>query len=117
MSKANTPRTPMHELPEPALDEVAQFFQALAEPVRLRLLNLLRGGELKVGELAEAAQMTAANVSRHMSLLQQRGLVQRESRGTSVYYRIADDSIYQLCDFVCGAVARRDAQRIAQRQF
>lgn len=109
-------KLPMHELPDPALDEVAQFFQALAEPTRLRLLNLLRSGELKVGELAQGAQMTAANVSRHMSLLQQRGLVERDSRGTSVYYRIADDSIYQLCDFVCGTVARRHEARDARRR-
>jgi DNA-binding transcriptional ArsR family regulator len=72
-------------------------------------LNQLREGERKVGDLAERAGTTVANVSRHLSLLQQRGIVLREGRGTCVYYRIADPSIYQLCDLVCGQVARRHA--------
>ncbi len=97
----------MTELTEPALDEVASFFQALAEPNRLRLLNLLRDGEQRVGDLAEQTGLTTANVSRHLSLLQQRGLVLRESRGTSAYYRIADAGIYELCDLVCGSLARQ----------
>lgn len=98
-------------LPDAALDEVAAFFQALAEPSRLRLLNLLREGERKVGDLALLAQSTAANVSRHLSLLQARGLVTRTGRGTSVYYAIADPAIYQLCDLVCDRMAQRHAQR------
>lgn len=40
-------------------------------------------------------------------LLTQHGLVRREGRGTAVYYRIADDSVYALCDLVCGSIARR----------
>lgn len=105
----------MHELTDPALDEVAAFFQALAEPNRLRLLNLLRGGEQRVGDLAERTGMTNANVSRHLSLLQQRGLVRRESRGTSAYYCIADPGIYQLCDLVCGSLARQNEAAAKER--
>lgn len=71
----------MHALAPEALEQVAEFFQALSEPSRLRLLNLLREGERKVGELAELAGSTPANVSRHMALLQSRGLVTREGRG------------------------------------
>jgi len=80
----------MHALAPEALEQVAEFFQALSEPSRLRLLNLLREGERKVGELAELAGSTPANVSRHMALLQSRGLVTREGRGNCVYYAIAD---------------------------
>lgn len=98
---------PMEELPLPALEKVAAYFQALAEPTRLRLLNLLRDGERNVGELAQLCGYTAANVSRHLSQLQQQGLVERESRGTSVFYRIADAAVYQLCDLVCGQIARQ----------
>lgn len=96
----------MQGLPPEALDQVAAYFQALSEPTRLRLLNLLRDGERKVGDLALACGYTAANVSRHLALLTQHGLVARESRGTSVYYRIADASVYALCDLVCGNIAR-----------
>jgi DNA-binding transcriptional ArsR family regulator len=96
----------MQDLSKEALETVAAYFQALSEPTRLVLLNLLRGGELNVGQLAQHSGFTPANVSRHMSLLTQQGLVVRESRGTSAYYRIADASVYQLCDLVCGNLAR-----------
>ena len=105
----------MHALAPEALEQVAEFFQALSEPSRLRLLNLLREGERKVGELAELAGSTPANVSRHMALLQSRGLVTREGRGNCVYYAIADPAIYQLCDLVCGSIARQFERTVQER--
>lgn len=96
-----------------ALQQVAAYFQVLAEPTRLQILNLLRDGERNVGELAELCSYTSANVSRHLTNLTRHGLVARESRGTSVYYRIADDSVYALCDLVCGNIARQH-ERMAQ---
>lgn len=89
-----------------ALARVADYFQALSEPTRLEILNLLRDGPMNVGELAARCGYTSANISRHLSLLLRHGLVARESRGTSVYYRIADESVYALCDLVCGSIAR-----------
>ena len=97
----------MEGLPKEALEQVAAYFQALSEPTRLALLNLLREGKRNVGELAQLTGTTSANVSRHLAQLSQHGLVARESRGTSVYYRIADPSVYQLCDLVCGSLARK----------
>lgn len=97
----------MKNLPPEALQQVASYFQTLAEPTRLRILNFLRQGEHNVGELAQLCGYTAANISRHLSLLTQQGLVERESRGTSVYYKIADDSVYALCDLVCDNIARQ----------
>lgn len=97
----------MEQLPEGALSEVAAYFQVLAEPTRLQILNILRSGERNVGELAQMCGFTAANVSRHLALMTQQGLVERESRGTSAYYRIADPSIFALCDLVCGNIARQ----------
>jgi len=99
--------TRMQDLPKEALEKVASYFQALSEPTRLSLLNLLRNGEHNVGELAQLTGFTPANVSRHLALLTSHGLVERESRGTSAYYRIADPSVYQLCDLVCGTLARQ----------
>jgi len=97
----------MQSLPPEALAQVAAYFQALAEPTRLQLLNLLREREHNVGELAEATGYSAANISRHLALLTQHGLLAREPRGNSAYYRIADESIYALCDLVCDSIARR----------
>ena len=90
---------------------MADFFRTLAEPARLQILNLLRTAEHNVGELAELTGYSIANVSRHLSQLQRQGFVLRESRGNNAYYRIADPAIYQLCDMVCGQIAKRfDAQ-------
>ena len=105
----------MENLPPEAMLEVAAYFQALSEPTRLKILNLLREGERYVGELAQLCGFTAANISRHLSLLTQRGLLARESRGNAVYYRIAEDSIYALCDLVCGNIVRQAQRQSADR--
>jgi len=105
----------MEGLSDEALTQVAQYFQALAEPTRLRILNTLRVGERNVGELAEECACSTANVSRHLSLLAKHGLVTREGRGTAVYYRIADPKIYALCDLVCGNIARQFEQRASMQ--
>ena len=106
----------MEGLPPEALEQVAAYFQALSEPTRLQILNLLRSGERSVGELAQLCGYTSANISRHLAFLMQQGLVERESRGTSVYYRIADDNVYALCDLVCGNIARQLERRASGRE-
>ncbi len=97
----------MEGLSETALIHVAEYFSALSEPSRLKILNHLRDGEKNVGELATACGCSQANVSRHLSMLAKHGMVMREGRGTAVYYCIADPAIYALCDLVCGNVARQ----------
>ena len=106
----------MENLPPEALTEIAAYFRALSEPTRLNILNLLRQQERNVGELAQLCGFSAANISRHLAMLTQHGLVQRESRGTSAYYRIADESVYALCDLVCGKIARQAAQTALRQQ-
>jgi DNA-binding transcriptional ArsR family regulator len=105
----------MQGLPPEALEQVADYFQALSEPTRLRILNFLRDGERSAGELAELCGYSGANISRHMAVLVGRGLAVREGRGTSVYFRIADESVYALCDLVCGNIARRFDRVAADR--
>ena len=99
--------TTMEGLPDEALAQVAAYFQALSEPTRLQILNLLRQRERSVGELAQLCGYSSANISRHLALLTQHGLVARESRGNSAIYSIADPSVYALCDLVCGSIARQ----------
>ena len=106
----------MKGLPPEALEAVAAYFRALSEPTRLQILNCLRKGERNVGELAELCGYTAGNVSRHLAVLTQCGMVARESRGTSAYYRIADAEIYALCDLVCGNIARQFEQTARDRR-
>lgn len=106
----------MEGLTPEALTQVAAYFQALSEPTRLQILNLLRSGERNVGEIAQTCGYTSANISRHLSQLMQRGLVEREGRGTAVYYRIADESVYALCDLVCGSIARQHERSASARK-
>ena len=73
----------MSKLDNQALQYVAEYFKALAEPMRLKVLNALQDGEKNVSQLTEISGGTQANISKHLSLLAQYGLVKRESRGTS----------------------------------
>jgi DNA-binding transcriptional ArsR family regulator len=97
----------MSKLDDKALQHVAKYFKALAEPMRLKVLNALQDGEKNVSQLTEMSGGTQANVSKHLSLLDQYGLVKRESRGTCVFYSIADPSVYELCELVCGQIGAR----------
>ena len=91
---------------ELALEPLARYFRALSEPLRLQILDALREGPMNVSELTALLGCSQANVSKHLALLAEAGLVLREARGTSAYYRFADPQVYELCDLVCGQVAR-----------
>lgn len=99
----------MKNLDAAALTHVADYFRALSEPLRLRILNSLRDRPHNVGELTALLHSSQANVSKHLATLTRLGFVERTARGTSAYYRIADPRVYQLCDLVCGQMARRYA--------
>ena len=99
----------MKELDERALTHVAAYFRGLSEPLRLRMLNLLRDRPRNVTELTALLDSSQANVSKHLALLTRLGFVERDPQGTSVYYRIADPRVYQLCDLVCGQLAQHFA--------
>ena len=109
--------SPMKDLPPEALQHVAAYFQALAEPTRLRILNCLRLRERSVGELAELCGSSAANVSRHLATLTKHGFVTRQGRGTSVYYKIADESVYSLCDLVCDSIGRQLERKLRDSEM
>jgi ArsR family transcriptional regulator len=85
-------------------EPVAERFRALGEPARLRILNALRNGEAAVGELAETTGLTQANLSKHLQLLHTLGFVRRRKQGLFVYYALADQDIFRLCDIMCGRV-------------
>ena len=90
-----------------ALQMVASRFRALADPTRLRLLNLLMGGERAVGELAEAAGIDQPIVSRQLAVLRRDGIVARRAEGNKGFYRINDATAVQLCEVVCGGLAEK----------
>lgn len=96
-----------HPLTDDASELIAERFRLLAEPMRVRLLDLLRDGEASVHELAAPLGTTPQNVSRHLGVLAHGGVVGRRKEGNFVYYRVVDDGIWELCHLVCGGVERR----------
>ncbi len=100
-------RTKRSGLTTEALEFVAARFRVLSEASRLKLLVALEGGEKNVGELVEATGLTQANVSRHLQTLTIGGILGRRKEGINVIYFIADESIFELCDHVCGNLQKR----------
>lgn len=94
-------------LPEPLIEVIAERFRVIGEPMRIRLLDALRDGEATVGELTERLGASQQNVSKHLGVLHQAGIVRREKQGTSVHYSIADDSVFDLCEQVCGGLRQQ----------
>jgi ArsR family transcriptional regulator len=90
---------------------VAERFRVLAEPARLQLLQALMAGERSVGELTVATGLSQANVSQHLQLLLANDLVARRKEGLFAYYRLADESVFQLCELVCSRLAQSTRER------
>jgi DNA-binding transcriptional ArsR family regulator len=105
-SVANEASIP-HPLPEPLVDLIARRFRVLGEPTRIRLLDLLREHDATVTELHEALGASQQNVSKHLGVLLQAGIVRRTKEGTSARYAIADDGVFALCEHVCGGLRRQ----------
>ena len=109
---------PHKQLTDEAMVLVAARFRVLAEPMRLKILNTLGGNEMSVGELVEATGALQANVSKHLGILFNAGLLARRKEGLNTFYRIADPTIFDLCETVCASLGERlAAQHSAVRGF
>lgn len=95
------------EMTPEALALVAARFKVLAEPLRLRIIHELQGGEMSVSEITEAIESTQPNVSKHLKMLQDAGLIARRQEGNTVYCSIADKTVFELCDVVCSSLRQR----------
>ena len=95
-----------HPLTPELLELVAERFKALGEPARLGILNALRDREMTVSELMDATGLGQANTSKHLQLLHSLGFVERRKEGLFVHYSLADPDVFQLCDIMCGRLAR-----------
>ncbi len=93
-----------HPLPDDLAELIARRFRALGDPLRIRLLDLLRDGEQPVNTLAERLGAGQQNVSKHLAVLADAAMVARRKEGTHVYYRIADEGVFDLCEQICGSL-------------
>ena len=96
-----------HPLPDPIIELIARRFHVLADPTRIKLLDLLRHGEASVQDLAAMTGASHQNVSKHLGVLRQAGIVGRRSVGNYAYYSIADAGVFALCEDVCGSVQQQ----------
>ena len=93
-----------HPLPDALVELIAQRFRVIGEPMRIRLLDQLRDGPMTVNELTDAVGATQQNVSKHLGVLAQAGIVGREKDGNRVRCFIADQTVFDLCELVCGGL-------------
>lgn len=91
-------------LPPEAMNLIAARFKVLGDPLRLRILNTLQDGEQSVTQITEAVAASQPNVSKHLKTLQDAGLIARRQEGNTVFYRVADETVFQLCDVVCNSI-------------
>jgi ArsR family transcriptional regulator len=76
----------------------ADFFKALAHPLRIHILDALRDGEHSVGELRELLEVETPNVSQQLAILRGKNLVTARKEGNNVYYSVPDPAVFQLLD-------------------
>jgi ArsR family transcriptional regulator len=76
----------------------ADFFKALAHPLRISILGVLRDGELTVNEISQRFDVEQANASQQLAVLRNRNIVVTRKEGANVYYSVSDKSIFKLLD-------------------
>jgi len=92
------------QLPEEMFEPVAERLRILADPTRLRILNLLRARESSVLEIAAKVGASQPNVSRHLALLLRAGMVTKRPEGRHVHYRVLDSFVDRICEAICGSL-------------
>ena len=105
---------PAERMSERMLELIAGRFRTLGEPYRLRILQVLETGERSVGELVEALDGNQSNVSKHLRVLYEGGLVSRRREGTSILYAIGDPMVFKLCELVCRNAEERTRQELEE---
>jgi DNA-binding transcriptional ArsR family regulator len=96
------------------LTELADYFKVLSEVSRLQVLCSLKSGPKSVSQIMQETGLGQANVSKHLKVLCQVGIVSRQPQGVSIYYQIADPLIFELCDLVSQSLAHKLKERSQQ---
>jgi len=90
---------------------LGKLFQAMADPTRRKILEMLRAGDLAAGEIAEAFQMTKPAISHHLSVLKEAGLASERRQGQHVIYSLTPDSIVEAWDGFLGKLCKQKKKR------
>ena len=97
---------------------VAAYFSVLSEPTRLKIMHAVCEAEQSVSQIVTATGATQTNVSRHLGLMYRHGVLARRREGNQIYYRVADETMLEICRSVCNRIATTiDDRRLLKRQF
>ena len=97
-------------LPDALIELIARRFRVLGEPMRIKLLDSLRESDASVSQLREATGASQQYVSKHLGVLLEAGILGRRKDGNQVFYSIVDDSVFRLCEEVCGGLQQQVAE-------
>jgi ArsR family transcriptional regulator len=106
-------RTP---IPDEFLDLMAEKFRMLADSTRLAILRSLMAGERNVSQVIDETGRNQANVSKHLKLLAEAGLVARRKEGLQVFYKVADPLVERLCKLVCETIVEEAREEMARQK-
>ena len=93
------------------LERASRYFSLLSEPARLRILQVVCDKECSVQEIVGQTSLPQPNVSRHLSLLFNAGVLSRRREGTFVFYKVSDPLVTQLCRTVCVHLAASESAK------
>jgi len=103
-------------IPDEFLDLMADKFRMLADSTRLAILRALMAGERNVSQVVEETNRNQANVSKHLKLLAEAGLVSRRKEGLQVFYKLDDPLVERLCRLVCETIVEEAHESVSRQQ-
>lgn len=101
------------KMPDEMLEAVSNRFKLLSEPMRLKILRALCERERTVQEIVNEVNASQANISKHLALMHDNGVVNRRKEGLKCYYRIADESIIYACYLISKSVVENLQDRLS----
>ncbi len=101
----------MSVYPTSIFDLQAELCLAMSNPVRLRIVHLLKEGPQRVSGICESLQTNQPTISRHLAILRRSGVLLATRQGTDVVYMVANPKIVEICEMMRELLAEREAQR------
>lgn len=98
------------------IEHVARRFRTLGDATRLMVIQSLMNGPKAVGDIVAATGKTQANVSKHLAVLAEEGILSRTRDGNHIIYEVTDSLVFQLCDLVCGSVRNRLTREVKENE-
>jgi DNA-binding transcriptional ArsR family regulator len=94
-------------IPMDLAELIAARLRVIGDARRIRILDALRDGELTVAQITARLGTSQQNASKHLGILLQTGVVARRKEGTSSYYSVVDEGVYDVCEQVCGGLRQQ----------